>query len=117
MNRVLTRFVTGLTLAVLSAAGVSAQDTMTIWYDPRRRVGDRVRHVRLPNDQRLRENRTYTLAVSDFLASGGAGFDMLVGVREVERVDLFAVDALANYLGRLPQLVAITSVTRFRLDR
>ena len=90
---------------------------MTVWYDPRRRVGDRVRRVRLSNNTQLRRNQTYSLATSDFLASGGAGFDMLAGVREVEGVDLFAADALANYLPRLPQPVAMTSVTRFRLDR
>ena len=90
---------------------------MTVWYDPRRRVGDRVRRVRLPNNTELRRNQTYSLATSDFLASGGAGFDMLAGVRDVDRVDLFAVDALANYLGRLPQPVGMTSVTRFRVDR
>ena len=90
---------------------------MTVWYDPRRRVGDRVRRVRLSNNTQLRRNQTYSLATSDFLALGGAGFDMLAGVREVEGVDLFAADALANYLARLPQPVAMTSVTRFRLDR
>ena len=62
-------------------------------------------------------NQTYTLGVSDFLASGGAGFDMLAGIREVDRTNLSAVDALANYLGRLSQPVKMTSITRFRLDR
>jgi 2',3'-cyclic-nucleotide 2'-phosphodiesterase (5'-nucleotidase family) len=73
--------------------------------------------VRLPGNNQLRRNRTYTLATSDFLALGGAGFDMLAGVREVEQLSLFAVDALANYLRRLPQPVTMTSVTRFRVDR
>jgi 2',3'-cyclic-nucleotide 2'-phosphodiesterase/3'-nucleotidase len=89
---------------------------LTVWYDPRRRAGDRVRRVRLPNDRELERDEIYTLAVSDFVAAGGGGYDMIAGA-DVERTNLSGVEALANYLGRLPQPVEMTAVTRFRVDQ
>jgi 5'-nucleotidase len=76
-------------------------------YDPRRSPGRRVRSVELQR-RPLRRDARYTVAVDDFLAGGGDGYDMLVG-RPAEPGGILDVDAVMTYLRRLPQPVAVTA--------
>src|SRR5213080_2691882 len=79
---------------------------LEVWYDPRERVGHRVTKVRLTNGQGLDNGRTYTVAVSDFLAAGGSGYTMLRGLPAAD-VGLVDLDALIQYLAVLrPQVEA-----------
>jgi 5'-nucleotidase / UDP-sugar diphosphatase len=50
---------------------------LQVTFDPRRPVGDRVLTVVIGN-QLLKLDRSYSLAVNDFMANGGDGYDMLV---------------------------------------
>lgn len=70
------------------------------WYDPGARAGQRITKLRLSNGSGVDAGRTYTLAVSDFLASGGGGYTMLRGAREGD-VGLTDLDALIQYLAIL----------------
>lgn len=75
-----------------------------LWYGPVLPGGRRITRTRLLDGQRLDPRRRYTLAVSDFLATGGSGFEML---RALPREDsgLNDVDALARYLAARRQPV------------
>ncbi len=75
-------------------------------YDPRRPAGRRVRSVEVQG-RKLRPDSRYTLAVDDFLAAGGDGYNMLIGLPEEPSATL-DVDGLIAYLRRLPQPVEVT---------
>jgi 2',3'-cyclic-nucleotide 2'-phosphodiesterase/3'-nucleotidase/5'-nucleotidase len=77
-----------------------------IHYDPRRPVGKRVQRVQLHDGRTLRSGATYTLAVDDFVAAGGEGYTMLVGL-PAEPGRMLDVDGLITYLRRLPQPVVV----------
>ena len=68
-----------------------------VWYDGRKPAGKRIERVRFDNRQNLEKDRTYTLVVSDFMATGGSGFRMLVSAPR-EDLDVIDVDALIRYL-------------------
>src|SRR5438309_1383871 len=50
-----------------------------LWYDPKQRPGRRIGKATLADGKGIDGGRSYTLAVSDFLATGGSGYTMLVG--------------------------------------
>jgi 2',3'-cyclic-nucleotide 2'-phosphodiesterase/3'-nucleotidase/5'-nucleotidase len=76
-----------------------------VWYDPHKPAGRRIKKLRLANGKGVDGGQTYTLAVSDFLATGGGGYTML---RSAVRGDvgITELDALIQYLAVLRQLVA-----------
>jgi len=79
-------------------------------------VRKRISRVRLGGND-LDKDRTYTLVVSDFMATGGSGFGMLVGSPK-EDFDVVDVDALTRYLGVLRAPVEAPADVRFhRTDR
>jgi 5'-nucleotidase len=80
-------------------------------YDPRRPTGRRVRSVEVQG-RALRRDARYTLAADDFLAAGGDGYDMLIGL-PAEPGGILDVDGLITYLRRLPQPVEVTSAPAF----
>jgi len=71
-----------------------------VWYDPTRDAGKRVTRTRLESGTGIDRGETYTLAVSDFMATGGSGFAMLVGA-PAQDLDLVDLDALIRYLSVL----------------
>jgi 2',3'-cyclic-nucleotide 2'-phosphodiesterase/3'-nucleotidase/5'-nucleotidase len=85
---------------------------LRVTYDSTRPAGQRVREVRLPTGRRMEDRATYTLAVNDFLADGREGFAMLSGLNP-ERTGIVDIDALVNYLRRLPQPIDLPSDVRF----
>ena len=88
-----------------------------VWYDPRKPVEKRINRTRLPNGKAIDKNRTYTLVVSDFMATGGSGFGMLAGSPK-EDIDVVDLDALVRYLGVLRAPVEAPTDVRFhRTDR
>jgi 2',3'-cyclic-nucleotide 2'-phosphodiesterase/3'-nucleotidase/5'-nucleotidase len=84
---------------------------IVVRYDPGRAPGRRVQDVRLADGRRLDGRRSYTLAVPDFLVAGGDAYTMLVG-RPVVPAGITDLDALARYLGLLPQPVAPPTAAR-----
>ena len=88
-----------------------------VWFDPRKDPGKRIERTRFPNGKAIEGDASYTLVVSDFMATGGSGFRMLVGS---PREDLNAVDidALTAYLGSMRASVEVPDDVRFhRTDR
>ncbi|MGH7510402.1 MAG: 5'-nucleotidase C-terminal domain-containing protein [Gemmatimonadales bacterium] len=83
-------------------------------YDPRRPTGQRVQSV-LVRGRGLRADKRYTVAVDDFLASGGDGYDMLVG--QPGEAGILDVDAVITYLRRLPQPVEVKARPGFVATR
>jgi len=75
-----------------------------VWYGPVLPGGTRITKTRMLDGRPVDRRRRYTLAVNDFLATGGSGFAML---RELPREDsgLTDVDALARYLAAVRQPV------------
>jgi 2',3'-cyclic-nucleotide 2'-phosphodiesterase (5'-nucleotidase family) len=88
---------------------------LDVWYDPHASPGQRVRRIRMSNGRRLDPRRRYTLAVADFVADGGDGFDMLVGVPRAD-IGLVDLDAVIAYLRVLRQPVDAPTDTRFHVE-
>lgn len=112
----------------LSAQGAFLQvsEEITVFYDPTKEPGSRVRAVYLldpesneyklvPNDQ----SQSYYMATNDFLAQGGDGYDMLYGAREegpsldqvvIDYIRQGGADLLNQYADPFPQerIVPIT---------
>jgi 2',3'-cyclic-nucleotide 2'-phosphodiesterase (5'-nucleotidase family) len=83
-----------------------------VWFDGHQPPGKRINRVRFANGKNLDKNGTYTLVVSDFMATGGSGFRMLVGSPK-EDLDVVDIDALARYLGVLRPPVEAPDSARF----
>jgi 5'-nucleotidase len=88
----------------------------SVRYDPRRPPGKRVQSVELQRGQKLRSGAEYTLAVDDFLASGGEGYLMLARLPSTPATVL-DVDALVTHLRRLPQPVDVRARPGFQASR
>lgn len=77
---------------------------ITVRYDLHRPVGKRIRQVHLTNGREVDDDGRYSLTVNDFIATGGDGYDMLVGA-PAEQTGMVDLEALVRYLRRLPQPV------------
>jgi 2',3'-cyclic-nucleotide 2'-phosphodiesterase (5'-nucleotidase family) len=84
---------------------------LTVRYDSARPAGQRVRDVRLLNGRRLVDKATYSLALLDFLATGGSGFDMFADA-PAERTGYTDIEAFVLYLKRLTQPVEAPAAPR-----
>jgi 2',3'-cyclic-nucleotide 2'-phosphodiesterase (5'-nucleotidase family) len=85
---------------------------LRVRYDPRRPAGKRIREVRLLDGSRLKDGREYTLATSDYLASGQDGYTALERAAR-ERSMYKDIDAVVLYLRRVPQPVHAPVDARF----
>ncbi len=83
-----------------------------VWFDGHQATGKRVSRIRFESGKGLDKDRTYTLVVSDFMATGGSGFRMLVGSPK-EDLDVVDIDALTRYLGVLRAPVEAPDSARF----
>jgi 5'-nucleotidase len=86
-----------------------------VWYDSRKQPGKRITKTKLTNGRKIEAKQTYTLIVSDFLAAGGSGFDMLKGVPATP-LGITDLDALISYLRVLPQPVDASAEARFHQE-
>jgi 2',3'-cyclic-nucleotide 2'-phosphodiesterase (5'-nucleotidase family) len=89
---------------------------VTVRYDPRRPLRKRVQRIELLGGRRLRPDAMYILAADDFLAAGGDGYTMLIGL-PAEPAGALDVDGLITYLRRLPQPVEFPARTGFLSTR
>ena len=85
---------------------------IVVWYDSGKPAGRRLKQARLANGKDVDDGRTYTLAVSDFLAAGGSGYAMLLGAPSGE-VGVTDLDALIQYLAVLRQPISAPDDRRF----
>jgi 5'-nucleotidase len=85
---------------------------LAVWYDPAQPSGHRITRLRLADGATVDDAHTYTLAVSDFLATGGSGYAMLHNGSQDE-VGTTDLDALMQYLTALPQPIAAPEDTRW----
>lgn len=83
-----------------------------VWYDARKPTGKRIDRIRFDNGRNIETARTYTLVVSDFMASGGSGFRMFAGLPR-EDLDVLDVDAFIRYLTVLRSPVEAPAAPRF----
>jgi 5'-nucleotidase len=83
---------------------------LTYTYDAGKPAGNRVRDVMVGNI-RLDEEAQYSAAMMDYLFIGGDGYTAFTEGTLVATGPL-DVDALASYLGSLPQPVQVTPATR-----
>ena len=88
---------------------------MTFSYDPSKPPKHRVEEI-LVNGQPLDENKIYTIAMNDFLSSGGDDYTMLANLKPVGNFgsyeDIFAKYlnevGMKNYeIGRITRLVEV----------
>ncbi|HEX4568376.1 MAG TPA: 5'-nucleotidase C-terminal domain-containing protein, partial [Vicinamibacterales bacterium] len=86
-----------------------------VWYDGSKAPGERISRTRLADGRTIDKNGAYTLAVTDFMATGGSGFKMLIGAPK-EDLDVLDVDALVRYLGVLRAVEAPDDVRFHRTD-
>ena len=123
-NRLLRLTVRGAVLQDALEQCVAGQDHLPdchiagaeVWYDGSKEAGKRISRVQVGGKD-IDKNRTYALVVSDFMATGGSGFRMLVGSPK-EDLDVLDIDALTRYLGVLRAPVEAPDDARFhRTDR
>ena len=85
---------------------------LEVRYDPGRPAGDRVVELRRAGGDPIDPDRTYVLALNDYLQGGGDGFAQF-RVLPSERTGRTDLEALVEYLTRLPQPVAVPMDRRF----
>jgi len=85
---------------------------LVVRYDSRRPVGERVLELSRPDGRPIDPARIYTLAVTDFLQSGGGGYAMLRTLR-LARTGKTDLDALIAWLRAAKQPVLAPSGRRF----
>ena len=85
---------------------------LTVRFDSRKPRGERVLEMRRTDGSAVEPNRTYVLALSDFLQTGGDGLSMVRTLpnRRTGKTDL---DAMIDYLSSLPQPVTAPAEPRF----
>jgi 2',3'-cyclic-nucleotide 2'-phosphodiesterase (5'-nucleotidase family) len=117
-NRIMRLTITGAVLREVLEHAVAGGSPdihvagLQVWYDPGRPVGQRIQRVRLATGANLDPSLAYTLAVSDFLADGGAGYAMLAGLPRID-TGLVDLDAVIAYLSVLRKPVDAPADQRF----
>jgi 2',3'-cyclic-nucleotide 2'-phosphodiesterase (5'-nucleotidase family) len=81
-------------------------------YDPTRPPGRRIQAIRLQGGRKLSARDRYRVALPDFLARGGDGFARLAAI-PADPSGVLDVDALREFLGRLPQPVEVAPGSGF----
>jgi hypothetical protein len=84
-------------------------------YDPRSSAGRRIRNVTLAGGRKLETDGSYTL-VTDAATAAGAG-GVLPGGSTGTRLGVDDIEAVAAYLGRLPQPVELGPSVAFQSTR
>ena len=86
----------------------------TVTYDTTAAPGSRVREIRLHTGEAFSDAATYTVTVSDFMASGGDGYSMFARALDARATGVIDLDALIEYLQTMPQPVRPPRDVRFR---
>ncbi|MGG5462570.1 multifunctional 2',3'-cyclic-nucleotide 2'-phosphodiesterase/3'-nucleotidase/5'-nucleotidase [Clostridium sp. B9] len=102
-NTIVTMDVKGSDLVQALEHGIMPKDFgwgqhagVKFWYNPKAEAGHRITSVRLPDGSKLDPNKYYKLAVNDFMASGGDGYDFSKA-KNVSDTNKPMRDALSEY--------------------
>ena len=101
---------------VAEDAPIAHVSGLELWYEPRRDPGSRIRRVGFPDGREIRQDGTFTLAVSSALVDGAAGLSSLQ-LLPSETVGISDVEALVRYLPRLRQPVDAPAASRIHISR
>ena len=85
---------------------------VTITYDPQRPAGQRIVSAWLSSGREITDDAQYTLAMNNFMASGGDGLALGADALRSEPLPIIDLDALIDYLKQLPQPVRVTADRR-----
>jgi 2',3'-cyclic-nucleotide 2'-phosphodiesterase (5'-nucleotidase family) len=85
-------------------------------YDPNRPAGRRIQAIRLQGGRKLSSRDRYRVALPDYLARGGDGFALLAE-HPADPSGVLDVDALRDFLRRLPQPVEVAAGSGFASTR
>lgn len=83
-----------------------------VTYAPQASIGNRIKFVEFLDGQLIHDEDQYTLATSDFLASGAEGFTMVTNLSQ-KTTDMTRLEALVSYLQNAKQPVDISFEQRF----
>ncbi|MGH7444533.1 MAG: 5'-nucleotidase C-terminal domain-containing protein, partial [Longimicrobiales bacterium] len=86
---------------------------VTVHYDSSAAAGARVRSVTLEDGAALRDDAVYTIAVNDFLADAGDGFEMFADAQRRVPTGISDLDAFIQHVAALPQPVRAPAEPRF----
>lgn len=86
---------------------------LTVEYDPEA-AGVRVRCARLWDGRPVSPDSTYSVAVNNFMAAGGAGYWMLKEATSARQTGIVDLDALVAYLETQPQPVSAPQDVRWQ---
>ena len=121
-NRMLRLTMTGAQIRDVVEQSVAGQTPgmhisgMTVRYHPSAAAGQRVQQIRIGGEE-LRPDATYTVGVTDFLATGtGDGYRGFGSASKREEVGLSDLDALIKYLQSVPQPVRIARDARYQTE-
>ena len=85
---------------------------MVVRYDRSKPAGQRIVALTLADGTPVRDDARYTLAMNDFMATGGDGLALQGSASRLEDLKTIDVDALAAYLMTLPQPVVAPAEPR-----
>lgn len=85
---------------------------LIVRYDSSRPAGSRVVSLALADGTEVVDDHRYTIAMNDFMATGGDGLGLTTNAIRVDNLKTVDVDALAAYLHSRPQPIAAPSEPR-----
>jgi 5'-nucleotidase len=122
-NVLVTVTLTGAELRALLEQAVQGQGRPSleiagalVRYDPARPAGRRIQAIRLQGGRKLSPRERYRVALPDYLARGGDGFASLAA-HAADPSGVLDVDALRDFLRRLPQPVDVAAGSGFASSR
>jgi 2',3'-cyclic-nucleotide 2'-phosphodiesterase (5'-nucleotidase family) len=84
---------------------------VTVHYDPTKPAGSRILDVRMSDGKPLDDRATYTIAINDFLVTGGDALALPAGASPAVSLDIIDLEALIDYARSRPQpVVAPTEI-------
>jgi 5'-nucleotidase/UDP-sugar diphosphatase len=107
--------VTGTKLMFLGNYGYLYAAGLKITFDPFKKPLERVIKVTTLDDKPLVMDKTYKVAFSDFLASGGDGYTNLRDIKVRTKTDLLIRDAMIKYIGELGTIKEKPAQTMFNI--
>jgi 5'-nucleotidase len=90
---------------------------LTVTYDSARAGAARLVAVTMPDGTPLADDRLYSVALNDFLVTGGDGLQLAERAASVRPTNLVDLDVFVGYLGQLPQPVRAPAEERIRSVR
>jgi 2',3'-cyclic-nucleotide 2'-phosphodiesterase (5'-nucleotidase family) len=103
----------GLLEEMLSKSSVDDHVSgLTITYDPTKPKGSRIVSVTMADGTSLSDNRTYSVVMNDFLATGGEGYNAAGRATASKPLNIVDLDALIDYLHSLPAPIAAPTEVR-----